>query len=297
MPVHLLFPLLSSVLFVLGVLFAKKSIAGGASPWTNTFLSNIWLAICWAIVASVQGSFLPVTEWWHAALVGLAFVMGQLLTYLAFQQGDVSVATPVFGVKIVMVAIALSLVAGESVAGRVWLGAILATVGVAIVQSGTGTAGGQHTLHKAVLTIVLALGACLSLTLFDIGLQTWGRRAGAGQFLPAMFLSVGLLSCGFLPGVDRPARLRQLGVLRPLVIGSVLMAIQAVSMSYSLSQFGDAARINIVYALRGLWAVGLSWVLASRFGGSEAKQTITVMLLRCAGAVLLMLSVLIALGS
>lgn len=296
MPVHLLFPLLSSVLFVLGVLFAKKSIAGGASPWTNTFLSNFWLASCWALVAVVQGDFLPVALWWQAALVGLAFVLGQLLTYLAFQQGDVSVATPVFGVKIVMVAIALSLMAGETIPSRIWWGATLATLGVAIVQAGTGTSGGEHSPRRAVLTVVLALGASLSLTLFDVGLQTWGRQAGAGRFLPAMFLSVGLFSCGFLPGTDRPSRLSQLGILRPLVIGSILMAVQAMSMSYSLSRFGDAARINIVYALRGLWAVGLSWILASRFGGQEARHSVIVMLLRCAGALLLMISVLIALS-
>lgn len=293
MPLHLLFPLLSSVLFVFGVLFAKRSITGGASPWTNTFLSNFWLAVCWGLAAVVQGTFLPVSLWWQAALVGLAFVLGQLLTYLAFQYGDVSVATPVFGVKIVMVAIALSLLAGEAVPGRVWLGAVLAAVGVAIVQSGPRPVGTAP--RRAMRTIVLAMAASLSLTLFDIGLQTWGRQAGAGQFLPAMFLSVGLWSCGFLPWVDRPASLTQSGVLRPLVIGSILMTVQAMSMSYSLSRFGDAARINIVYALRGLWAVILSWVLASRFGGQEAKHSVNVMLLRCAGAVLLLTSVLIAL--
>lgn len=295
MPFHLLFPLLSSVLFVFGVMFAKKSIAGGASPWTNTFLSNFWLALCWSIVAIMQGAFLPIALWWQAALVGLSFVLGQILTYLAFQQGDVSVATPVFGVKIVMVAIALSVLAGESVSGNIWLGAVLAALGVGIVQAGSGSPDSGHSPRKAILTVVLALSASLCLTLFDVGLQKWGRAAGAGRFLPAMFISVGLLSCGVLPWTDRPSRLGQLGILRPLVIGSVLMAIQAMSMSYSLSRFGDAARINIVYALRGLWAVGISWILASRFGGAEARHSLFVMLLRLGGAILLMISVLIAL--
>ena len=76
-----------------------------------------------------------------------------------------------------------------------------------------------------------------------------------------------------------------------------LMALQAMSMSYALGRFGDAARINIVYALRGLWAVALAWLLARTFGGAEARHSVTIMLLRLAGAVLLTLSVIVALSA
>ena len=93
------------------MMFAKKAISGGASPWTNTFLANACLAAVWAVVGAAQGEVLPLAAWWRAALVGLAFVAGQLFTYLAFRYGDVSVATPIFGVKVVMVALLLSLLA------------------------------------------------------------------------------------------------------------------------------------------------------------------------------------------
>jgi hypothetical protein len=96
--------------------------------------------------------------------------------------------------------------------------------------------------------------------------------------------------------MDRPSRLRELGVLKPLLIGSLLMAVQAMSMTYALGHYGDAARINIVYALRGMWAVALAWLLARVFGGAEARHSVTVMLLRLAGAALLMTAVIIALG-
>lgn len=297
MPLHLLFPFASSFVFVFGMMFAKKAISGGASPWTNTFLANLWLAVAWVVIGAVQGELLPRAMWWQAALVGLAFVAGQLFTYLAFQYGDVSVATPIFGVKVVIVAMMLSLVANESVGLRVWIGAILATLGIAVVQAGAGSSAKGHLTPKhASLTVLLALLSAVALSLFDIGLQTWSRQAGAARFLPAVFLFTGLFSCGFLPWIDRPAHLRRLHVLSPLLLGSLLMAVQAMSMSYSLGQFGDAARINIVYALRGLWAVALAWLLARAFGGAEAQHSFAIMLLRFAGAVLLTVSVIVALS-
>lgn len=295
MPAHLLFPLLSSVLFVLGVMFAKQAIGAGVRPWTNTFLSNVGLSLCWLLVALFQRDFLDPGLWGQAALVGLTFVLGQLLTYLAFQKGDVSVATPVFGVKIIMVAMALSWLADESVSRSVWLAASLATVGVGIVQAGSGRMAvrDKTSSRRSLWSVAFALMASFSLTLFDIGLQTWGRRSGASTFLPAMFISVGIWSCGFIPWIDRPHSMNRRAV-RPLIGGAVLMAIQAMSMSYSLSRYGDAARINIVYALRGLWAVILSWLLANRFDGAEARHPVMIMMLRLAGAILLLVSVLIA---
>ena len=113
MPLHLLFPLFSSIVFVVGMIYAKNAIARGSSPWTGTFLANFWLAVSWGVFALITGRFLPVAVWWQAALVAASFVLGQVLTYLAYKHGDVSVATPIFGVKVIMVALMVSAWANE----------------------------------------------------------------------------------------------------------------------------------------------------------------------------------------
>ena len=302
MPHHLLFPLFSSIVFVVGMMFAKSAIVKGTSPWTGTFFGNLWLAIIWAVYGISTGELLPVAGWWQAAVIGLTFFLGQLFTYLAFQYGDVSVATPIFGVKVIIVALLAAVLADEPVALRVWLGAVLATIGVALVQAGTGvrtlSSDGTATRRpskSAVLTVILALSAALALSLFDIGLQTWGRQWKSHRFLPMMFVWTGLFSCSVLPWVDRPARLRELRTGRLMLVATLLMALQAMSMSYSLSAYGDATRINIVYALRGLWAVVLAWTLARIFGGREATHSTGVMLSRLLGAALLTASVVVAL--
>lgn len=296
-PFHLLFPLFSSIVFVIAVMFSKNAISRGSSPWTSTFLSNVWLAIAWGSFGVYNGEMLPVSVWWQAGLVALAFVMGLVFTYLAYQHGDISVATPIFGVKVIIVAAMIATLGSEPIPGRVWVGAFLATLGVGFVQSGTGTASRSAGLNvrKAAVTVLLALVSATCLSLFDVGLQFWARQWGAARFLPVMFVATAILSCAFLPWVDRPGRLRTLGTLKPMVIGTMLMAIQAMSMSFSMSAYGDATRINIVYALRGLWAVVIAWALARAFGGREAQHSIRVMLLRLFGAGLLTASVVVAL--
>ena len=300
-PFHLLFPLFSSIVFVVAVMFSKNAIGRGSSPWTSTFLSNLWLAIAWSGYGLYQGELLPVNAWWQAALVASAFVTGLVFTYLAYQHGDISVATPIFGVKVIIVAVMIAMLGQESIPGRVWVGAFLATLGVAFVQAETrapqhtsGNSSAGH-IRKAILTVALALLSATLFSLFDVGLQLWAKTWGAAKFLPVMFIFTAVLSCGFLPWVDHPQRLRDLGTLRPMLIGTMLMSLQAMSMSYSMSAYGDATRINIVYALRGLWAVVVAWILARAFGGREAHHSVRVMLLRLFGAGLLTASVIVAL--
>jgi steroid 5-alpha reductase family enzyme len=81
-----------------------------------------------------------------------------------------------------------------------------------------------------------------------------------------------------------------------VIIGTALIALQAVSMSWSLAGWGDATRINIVYALRGLWSVLIAWSLARWFGTGEAGVPRPLMLRRLCGAALLTESVFLALS-
>lgn len=297
MPAHLLLPLFSSVVFVLGMLLVKRGTALGTSPWTGTLLSNLWLAALWGLPAIVRQQTVPVQAWGQAAIIGGLFVLGQLFTYLAFQFGDVSVATPIFGIKVLMVAAMGTLLAGTPVTPQVWLAAALATAGVILVQTTSRppvplTAAQPDRRH---LTVVLALLAALALSVFDVLLQRWGPGWNSHEFLPVAFGFTGLLSLVFVPWADAPRRLVQIRALGWVLAGTLLMAVQAVSMSYALATYGDATRVNIVYALRGLWGVLLAWSLARAFQSSEALLTPRTMLQRLCGALLLTLSVVCAL--
>lgn len=293
---HLLFPLFSSIVFVLGAMCSKQTAVRGTKPFTNTALSNLCLAIFWVIFGSVRGTSIPWEAWVPAVLIAFAFVVGQMCTFLAFQLGDVSLATPIFGVKIIIVAILSSLLTDQGINLQTWVAAMLAALGIAVIQAGSSsTRASALTTRRVALTIALALLAATALSLFDIGLQTCGRKYGAEGFLTMMFFCMGVLSCGLLPWANRPAELGRLGVIKPLALGTVLMAAQAVSISYALGRYGDATRVNIVYSLRGLWSVGLAWILSRLDLNPEGGHSPRTMIFRLVGALLLTISILVAL--
>lgn len=278
------------------MMLAKQAIERGASPWTGTFWANVWLGLIALTVCAVRKEFSPMELWGPAAATGALFVAGQLLTYLAFQFGDVSLATPIFGTKVLMVAALQPFVSGKHLSMRVWVAGALAAVGVILIQrSGHRSEGVSR--RQVWLTIGLTLGAAFCLSLFDLFLERWGPRDdvwAAWYHLSAVFAVAMVLSLGFLPKVDSPRQIRKLRAGRLMLGGTGLMAIQAMSMVYSLSRFGDAARINIVYSLRGLWGVLLAWALAGWLGNAEARLSRSVMLQRLGGALLLTAALVLA---
>ncbi len=293
---HLLLPLFSSIVFVFAAMTSKAAGVRGVSPFSNAAYSNICLAAMWGSIGAARGEFLPTAEWGLAAAVGSLFVIGQLCTFLAFQYGDVSLATPVLGVKIIMVAALGAWLTDTPIGVPVWIASVLAAMGVGVIQVGAAPAGHKVSPRRVAVSIGLAIIAAAALSLFDIALQIYGRRHGAAPFLATMFVCMGLISCGLLPWSDRPSRVREMEAAWPLAVTSLLMATQAVSMSYSLGRFGDATRVNIVYALRGLWSVLLAWWLGRLARSPEGRHSTRTLAFRLTGAVLLLIAVLVALA-
>ena len=227
---------------------------------------------------------------WQPAIVGGLFLAGQLLTFLAVARGDVSIAAPVLGVKVLIVPAASRFFIEEELSGRIWIAAAIAVVGIAFVQSRDA---GIHR-SRIVASVAYALAAACAMTLFDLLIQRWAPHWGAGYFLPIAFGCAALFALAFVPLADRPTDLRRLGVLPLLAGGALLMSVQAIGMTLTLGLFGDATRVNIVYSLRGLWGVLLTWLLASQIDGSEGKPSDRTMVMRLIGAGLIGISVLIS---
>lgn len=283
---------------------AKQAISKGASPWTGTFYGNLWLGIIWSGIAIYRGDIIPSEGWADAGIIGLLFVLGQMFTYLAYQYGDVSVATPIFGLKVLIVSLLASVFGGQPITPMVWLAGGLASAGVILIQwSGKAAANADSqstadSTSRIGLTILLALTAAFSLSLFDVCLEKWATgRWNSLAFLPAMFGSAAVLSVVFLPAIDSFKRLNQIGATWWMLGGTVLMAMQAMSMCFTLSTFGDVARTNIVYSLRGMWGVIFAWLLAKTLKSNEATASRGTMIRRLTGAGLLTAAVVLAIGS
>lgn len=304
-PIHLLLPLAASLLFVCGLLFVKRASQSGIGPWTVTMLTNFWAALLFSFVWIRGGEIPPWHDWWQPCVVAGLYILGQIFTFAAIEHGDVSVATPIFGIKVIVVAVLLSVVAGQPLALATWGAVLLAFTGILLVQwtprspnrisqqpADDTVSEDSRRFRRTILTIIMAVSAASCFGTFDVVVQSLAAKWGAGRLLPISFWIAGVLSIGFLPFTDHDP-LRK-STRTTLLVGSFLVAAQALCLVFALGTFNDAARINVVYTLRGVWGVVLAWIAASIWGGAEALLPKQTMLARLMGAGLLTAAVLIA---
>src|SRR4051794_1324261 len=144
LPLHLLFPFASSVLYVAAALSLKRAAQGRAGGWRATFVMNVVAAACFAPLL-LEGRAGPgPAPLWQAGAIALLFIAGQALTMLALNRGDVSVAAPVMGVKVVFVAIFVALLVGDPLPVDYWVSAGMSAAGIALLHlGGNGAKGGD----------------------------------------------------------------------------------------------------------------------------------------------------------
>ncbi|MDA1250412.1 MAG: hypothetical protein O2820_14440 [Planctomycetota bacterium] len=273
-----------------GLLILKQAQQRGMSTWTSMIVVCWSSALVFPVLTVMGGTMQPLSLLWQPAMIGGLFLAGQLLTFLAVDRGDVSIAAPVLGIKVLIVPAVAPLFVNDVASPRVWIAAAIAVVGIGFVQARDKSVDRARVLAS----VGFALLAAVSMTLFDLLIQKWAPAWGAGYFLPIAFAFAAVFSLGFLRLGDPPAKLREMDVVRPLSIGAVLMSLQAIGMTLTIGLFGDATRVNIVYSMRGLWGVLLTWLLARRLAESDTQAGHRTMAMRLIGAVLIGVSVVIS---
>lgn len=287
----LIFPLLSAIVYVAGALLLKRAGELGAGTWRMAWVCNTTAAAVFAPLALLGGTVPPISAWWQPVLVGLLFVVGQVFTFRSLQVGDVSVATPVLGVKIILVALLTTVLLGEKLPKAVWVAAALSTGAIALLNA-TRSASHKHVS----LTIALAGLAAAAYAAFDVLVQRWSPAWGVGRFLPIMMGSVGLFSVPmfFLRSREAiPAR-----SARPWLAGGALcLGTQSVMFVATIAKFGQATTANVLYSSRGLWSVLGVWLVGHWFQNREQHLGSRILAFRLVGAALLTIAiVLVVLG-
>jgi drug/metabolite transporter (DMT)-like permease len=286
---HLLFPLLSSLLYVGGALFVKRCAELGVGVWRTAFASNLTSALLFMPLWTLRGPGQPWSELWQPAIVALLLVVGQILGFVALSRGDVSVATPVLGVKTILVALFTTALLPQGVPLRLWLGAGLSALAVSLLHGG----GGAH--RRAALSAVTAVLAAICFALFDVLVQRFSPQWGVGRFLPIMNAMAAALSFGMVPLFHAPLRAVPRAAW-PAVLGAAgFIAVQGLILITTVAWFGDATAVNIVYSSRGLWSVVAVWLIGHWFSSQEQHLGRRVLGWRLAGAALMTIAIVLAL--
>lgn len=277
-------PLLAAFLFAGASLALKRGIMEGGGATRSVFVTNTvfllaLLPLWWLFRTPVDTSLL-----WVPLAAGLAAFSGSVFQFTALKSGDVSVATPLLGGKVIFVALFSTLILGNVLPLSWWLGAVLAGLGVFFL----GRAPVDDRPHTRVgLTILLSLASVSSFALMDIFIAGWGRTFGFQRFVVIQQIVVFTCSLGLIPFFKGPL-LKMPAKCWPWLLGaSLVIVIQFYILNWTISQFGNPTAANILYSSRGLWSVVLVWSVGPLFGNFERGHGWRVLWRRALGAGLL----------
>lgn len=286
---HLLLPLTSAVVYVFGALLLKRASDLGADTWQTTRVTNYFTALASMLLLLLGGAIPESSLWWQPPAAAVLFFSGQVFTLLALTRGDVSVATPVLGLKILLVAILAAVLIGDPIGARLWTAAALSSAAIALLSVNRG-----HAHAHVVKTIVLAALGATSYACFDVLVQKWSAPWGTGRFLPIVMTSAALYSLA-LPraGVYRGAGPPRFTPY--LTGGAALFSVQGLMFITSISLYRHATVANVLYSSRGLWSVLGVWAIGHWFANREQHLGSQVLAWRFTGAVLMMAALLMVL--
>lgn len=288
-PVQLFLPLIAAMVFVIGALLLKRASDLGADVWRTTRIINYTTAAAAVPLWLLGGTIPPSSLWWQPPLAATMFFAGQVFSLLALNTGDVSVATPVLGVKILLVALLSTVLIGDPIGARLWTAAALSSAAIALLNI---DAGGSHS--RVGRTIVLAALGAASYACFDVLIQKWSPAWGAGRILPIVMVSAAVYSIPLRylsRDVDRLSR----SYTPWLAAGAACFAAQGLMFITTISIYRQATGANVLYSSRGLWSVIAVWAVGHWFTNREQHLGARVLVWRLAGAILLMAAIVMVL--
>jgi drug/metabolite transporter (DMT)-like permease len=291
MPLAYLLPLLGGIVYVFAALFLKRASESGGETWRTIRVCNFTAAAAFMPLLAFGGHVPGYASLWQPAVVGLLFVAGQVCTVLALKVGEVSVATPVLGSKIVLVALLTAVILEQWPPQPVLLAAFLSSLAVALLNFSPSTR--RRSVH---LTIAIAGLAAFCYALFDVLVQKYSPQWGTGRFLPAMMGCVALYTPLLRPWGRIPTReARPIGPW--LTGGALCLATQALLIICPIAIWGQATTANVMYSARGMWSVVIVWLVGHWFGNREQQLGPRVLVWRLIGAALMTAAVLVVLLS
>lgn len=284
-----LFPLIAALLYAFGALVLKRSSDLGVGLWRTTFVANLIVAALFSLLWLLGGPPVERELLWQPGVIGLCLFVGQISQFLALEKGDVSVAVPVFGLKVILVAFLTPFLTGDAVSLKLWIAAFLSVLGITFLNRKDA---GKPPRNLAVTFIAGGIGA-VAFAIFDVLVQKWGPSWGAGRLLPCIFWINAILSFGLIFRFSAPLSAIPARAWPWLTGGSALLGIQSITFVSTLAVFGKATSANIVYASRGLLSVVLVWIVGHWFMNAEQHLGASVLRWRLVGALLMMSAIVL----
>ena len=286
MQIYLTIPLVAGLLYALAAVVLKKALTYNIGPWRTTFVANWFFLLATATMLPLSHG-----EWGSMGLViaivcGFIFLGAQCLTFLAMQKGDVSVATPIMGTKILFVALFWILL-GKKVTFWDAASAVMAVAAIVLLQLGPRSKNAAALLP----TLVFSLGSAMGFGLMDVLIAKAAESLHPSRVMFVAALVCAILSFALVPFFSGPLLGLRAPALNWLLFGAALVGIQSAAFGSSIVFSGDPTGCNILYATRGFWAVMLVWLISKHLALPESTHGDETFFMRLLGSLMLILAV------
>jgi drug/metabolite transporter (DMT)-like permease len=286
-------PLIAASLYTVSAMTLKRSSDLGVGLWRTTFVANWIIALLFGLLWFLGGHTVDPALLWQPALIALLLFGGQVSQFLAIERGDISVAVPIFGLKVIVVAFLTPWITGDAVGIKLWIAAFLSVIGVTFLNRKND---GKRPRGLGITFAAGGFGA-LCFASFDVLVQRWGPQWGAGRLLPCIYGMNALLSFAIIPFFSAPLSHVPRKAWSWLIPGSAFMGLQAVTFVSTLAIYGKATSANIMYSSRGLMSVAAVWLIGHWFSNTEQSLGSRTMGWRLAGALLMMSAIVLVVTS
>jgi drug/metabolite transporter (DMT)-like permease len=287
-PLYIILPLIAAVVYTIAAMLFKKVLENGANLWYINFLSNIVTCIFMLPIyffGTHTGGPMPYVP---ALIISIFFIAGQAFSLIALKFGDVSVATPLLGTKVLMVALFTIILLGIPVPLLWWIASILAVIALLLLR------GNDDKSRKSFIpTVVYSLLCALGFALSDIYIQKWAPVYGPDRLIFIVFIMVAVLSFAFIPLFWKTKMLFKSSVASWFALSIFCIAVQSVLVAVALSRFGNATAVNIAFSSRGMWSVLLIWFFGGLIGNKEHTLGRKIFWQRLAGSACILLAIIL----
>ncbi len=285
---YLILPALSAFIYALGAISFKKALMCGVGSWRTAFVANLaFAAFSTPLVFFSSGSW-PLSAVIFCIVIGFLFLAAQVLTFLALQRGDVSLATPVLGTKVILVVMFASLFGLR----LTWWDAASAALTVLALALLSLEPGCKNNVRQ---TVGYGMSAAGVFSLCDVMLSHAATQIHPGRALFVLTWSCAFSSFILVPRFNGPLLHLRGSAIPWLWTGALFVGVQSAILGGTIAFSGDPSGCNVIYATRGLWSVVLAAVLSRLLGLSEIEVPKSVMVLRGIGALVLLCAIILTL--
>ncbi|CAN5394706.1 hypothetical protein BH09VER1_BH09VER1_08380 [soil metagenome] len=289
--------------YALSSLGFKRAMHGQASAAKVTAVSNVAMAAIFQMLWLWPGAPPDWNKLYLPAISGALYFVAQRLAFSALSRGDVSLSTPLLGLKVIFVPLFSGLIYAATITSSLWFTAGLCFLGLFLLGRGRPRHLSPKARYEAILFSVTAAAI---FALNDVVGQHWARAFGMEPYLALMTATMAALSLGYFiprwmgkpqaPPADRASNAANAQTRCWLSVSSILLGLQGVVFALVLVHgYNNAAILNIAYSSRSVWSVLLITALAGAMKLPEGQLHRGEILQRLIGSVLIFISILLIL--